>query len=101
MAVSSHHHQLEYGVVNLDGCGIKGFEEKPTLQFFVNAGIYVLKPNALDQLVPEAPIDMPELFENLRAKGCKTVAYKFDDSWHDIGRPEDLATMNDSTDDDD
>ena len=45
MCVREYDFQVPYGVVEIDNYSIKEIEEKPVHKFFVNAGIYVLKPD--------------------------------------------------------
>jgi len=90
MAVREHEFQVPYGVVKLDGAHIEAIEEKPVQRFFVNAGIYVLSPEALKHLPAETFFDMPTLFEHLIAAGKLTVAYPLREYWLDIGRLEEF-----------
>jgi len=94
MAVRGHEWQHPFGVVQTRGVEIIGFEEKPITRSHINAGIYVLSPEALDMLGANDPCDMPTLFERLQAKGFRTVAYPMHEPWLDVGRPEDYASAN-------
>jgi dTDP-glucose pyrophosphorylase len=90
MAVREYDFQVPYGVVRLDGASIKGIEEKPIQKFFVNAGIYVLSPDALDFLPRGRLFDMPALFEHLVSAGQSVAAYPLREYWLDIGRIEEF-----------
>ena len=57
--------QVPFGVVRERDRRIAGIEEKPIQRFFVNAGIYVLAPEALEPVPPDTRFDMPTLFEAL------------------------------------
>lgn len=82
--------QVPYGVIRMEGARLLEIEEKPVHSHFVNAGIYVLAPEALD-LVPQAqPLDMPELFERLMRRGGAPAVFPIREAWMDIGRMEDL-----------
>ena len=94
MAVRLHEWQHPYGVVTIDGSNIVGFEEKPVFQTRVNAGIYVLSPEALELLQANQPCDMPTLFERARSSSLATIAYPTHEPWLDIGRQEDLKAAN-------
>ena len=94
MAVRTHEWQHPYGVVQTRGVDIVGFEEKPVARSHINAGVYVLSPEALDELEDGAPCDMPTLFERLQAKTRRTVAYPMHEPWLDVGRPDDLDKAN-------
>ncbi|PLX51032.1 MAG: nucleotidyl transferase [Desulfobulbaceae bacterium] len=91
MAVRVHEWQHPFGVVQTKGVEIVGFEEKPVARSHVNAGVYVLDPDALNVLSANVHCDMPTLFERLQAQGKRTVAYPMHEPWLDVGRPDDLA----------
>ena len=94
MAVRSHEWQHPYGVVRIKGVDIVGFEEKPISKSHINAGVYVLSPEALDELPSGESCDMPTLFERLQARSLRTVAYPMHEPWLDVGRPDDLEIAN-------
>jgi NDP-sugar pyrophosphorylase family protein len=89
MAVRLHEWQHPFGVVRTKGVDIVGFEEKPTMKSHINAGIYVLDPDALDALVPGQRCDMPTLFNAIKERGTRTIAYPMHEPWLDVGRPDD------------
>lgn len=92
MAVRLHELQYPFGVVEIDGAEIIGLKEKPVIQSFINAGIYVLSPVTLKFLQPNEYCDMTTLFERLRLAGEKTCAYPLHEVWADVGTPSDLDT---------
>jgi dTDP-glucose pyrophosphorylase len=94
MAVRVHEWQHPFGVVLIKGVEIIGFEEKPLTRSHINAGVYALSPEVLDELTAKSPCDMPTLFERLQAKAKRTVAYPMHEPWFDVGRPDDLAQVN-------
>ncbi len=94
MAVRIHEWQHPFGVVQMDGVEIVGFEEKPIARSHINAGVYALEPAALNNLEESGHCDMPTLFERLKAQGQRTVAYPMHEPWLDVGRPDDLVRAN-------
>lgn len=94
MAVRVHEWQHPFGVVHTDGIEIVGFEEKPLAKTHINAGIYVLSPNVLDDMGYGERCDMPTIFERLLAKSQRIVAYPMHEPWLDVGRPSDLEIAN-------
>ena len=94
MAVRVHEWQHPFGVVQTQGVEIIGFEEKPVARSHINAGVYVLAPDALSLLRADAHCDMPTLFERLQAQAKRTVAYPMHEPWLDVGRPDDLIVAN-------
>ena len=91
MAVRVHEWQHPFGVVQTNGIDIIGFEEKPVHRTHINAGVYVLEPEALGYLERNVSCDMPTLFERLQAKEKRTAAYPIHEPWLDVGRQEDLT----------
>lgn len=91
MAVRQHEWQHPFGVVQMRGLEIVGFEEKPITRSHINAGIYVLSPSVITYLAKAEPCDMPTIFQRLKTDGLKTIAYPMHEPWLDVGRPEDLA----------
>lgn len=94
MAVRDHEWQHPFGVVQTQGVDIVGFEEKPVARTHINAGVYVLEPDALDYLTANAPCDMPALFERIQQATKRIVAYPMHEPWLDVGRPDDLKKAN-------
>jgi dTDP-glucose pyrophosphorylase len=89
MAVRMHEWQHPFGIVQMQGVEIVGFEEKPIARSYINAGVYALDPAALSVLTRDAHCDMPTLFERLQARDKRTVAYPMHEPWLDVGRPVD------------
>jgi dTDP-glucose pyrophosphorylase len=94
MAVRVHEWQHPFGVVQMQGVEIVGFEEKPIARSHINAGVYALDPAALSVLTSDVHCDMPTLFERLQAEAKRTVAYPMHEPWLDVGRPDDLKQAN-------
>ncbi|MDA8094290.1 MAG: nucleotidyltransferase family protein [Betaproteobacteria bacterium] len=85
MCIREYDFQVPYGVVRIDNHRIIGIDEKPIQKFFVNAGIYVLEPEALDFIPKNTYFDMPTLFEKLIGAGMGVSAFPIREYWLDIG----------------
>lgn len=94
MAVRAHEWQHPFGVVQTQGIEILGFEEKPVARSHINAGVYALSPEVLNELILEARCDMPTLFGRIQGTGQRIVAYPMHELWMDVGRPDDLLEVN-------
>lgn len=94
MAVHEYQYQIPYGVVRTVENRIAGLEEKPVHHALVNAGIYVLSPEAAACVPPNTFFDMPELFTLLIAQNKPVRCHRIDGYWLDIGRHEDYSKAN-------
>lgn len=94
MCVREYDFQVPYGVVKIDDHRITGIDEKPIQRFFVNAGIYVLEPKALELVLPNTYFDMPTLFEKLIERQNETSAFPIREYWLDIGHLADYDRAN-------
>jgi len=90
MCVQEYDFEVPYGVAELDGEVLTGVSEKPVQSFFVNAGIYLLSPEALDTIPKGTRYDMTSLYQDLIDSGGKTIAFPLREYWLDIGRISDL-----------
>ncbi len=94
MAVRTYEVQVPYGVVDVDDNEIRSLREKPVTRHFINAGIYVLSPAALDFVPRDQAYDMPQLFDDCRESGMRTSAYPVEEYWVDIGQIDDYRRAN-------
>ena len=94
MAIKKYELQNPYGVVHTEGFEISSFQEKPIQVSYVNAGIYVISPSALNYIVKGDACDMPDFLMKLKSKSCRVNAYPVHETWADVGRPIDLSKIN-------
>jgi dTDP-glucose pyrophosphorylase len=94
MCVREYDFQVPYGVVRIDNHCIVGIDEKPVQRFFVNAGIYVLEPEALAHIPANTYFDMPSLFEKLIEQKKDALVFPIREYWLDIGRLADYDRAN-------
>lgn len=95
MGVREYNFELPYGVVTADHHRLIEIREKPTQNFIVNAGIYVLEPIILDLVSSGAFLDMTELFKIIIARGYETAVFPIHEYWIDIGLMNDLQKVKD------
>lgn len=73
--------QIPYGVAQFDDHGVyRGLLEKPIHEELVNAGIYVVSPEAMAKL-PTGAFGMPEFLERLG----NVALYPIEEDWRDVG----------------
>lgn len=81
--------QVPYGVIHSDGPNVLELREKPVMELFVNAGIYLLEPGIKKFLPDSGPFDMTELIQLMIDDGCSVVNFPIVEYWLDVGRPAD------------
>ena len=96
MVVRGHVIKNDFGVVQISGENIIGFEEKPEYKSYINAGIYVLSPSSLTLMDADQRCDMPDLFEKLASLSKKTIVYLMHEQWTDVGRIDDYISLKNS-----
>lgn len=79
---------IPYGIFDLDGRNIKGVSEKPIYNLYANAGIYLLKKQALDYIPENKVFNATDLIDTLAAAGQTVIRYPLSGLWIDIGSPE-------------
>lgn len=81
---------VPYGIFDLDGREIKGIKEKPTFNYYANAGIYLIKKNLLELIPSNRFFDATDFLNLLISKGYKVIRYPITGYWLDIGKFEDF-----------
>jgi dTDP-glucose pyrophosphorylase len=89
VAVREYGFDVPYGVVETDGLHVTAVTEKPTVKFFVNAGIYLISPSARRFIPSGEQFDMPQLIAAVVKSGGKVISFPVWEYWLDIGRRED------------
>lgn len=86
---------IPYGILDLDGRNIQGLLEKPKYNYYANAGIYLIKRRALDEIPNETYFNATDLVEKLIAEGKKVIRYPLNGTWIDIGNPQEYQKAQD------
>ena len=94
MCVREYEYQIPYGVIETDDHQLLSIVEKPVHKSFVNAGIYVLNPTALNYVPNGEFYDMPELYKKMMNEHDKVSAFPLREYWLDIGRMDDYEKAN-------
>lgn len=90
VSVGPYRVTIPYGTVIERNARLVALEEKPTMDYLVNRGLYVLDPSALDLIPHDQEYPITRLFETLLEAGRPVNVCYSEDSWIDVGRPEDL-----------
>lgn len=85
---------VPYGIFDLQGRDINGLIEKPTYNYYANAGIYLIKRRALDEIPDDTFFNATDLIEKLIAEGKKVIRFPLNGTWIDIGNPQEYQKAN-------
>lgn len=84
--------RLDLGVVVRDASGvIRDYVEKPAYEHLVSMGIYVCNERVLHYIEAGEHLDFNDLVLRLVGAGENVMAYPFEGTWLDIGKPDDYA----------
>jgi NDP-sugar pyrophosphorylase family protein len=90
IALNGREVKIDYGVVETDeDSTINNWLEKPTIDYQVSMGLYILEPEALNYIPKDQAFDLPDLIRTLIQEQKTVKGFLFDGFWLDLGRPED------------
>lgn len=85
---------VPYGIFDLEGRNIQGLIEKPTYNYYANAGIYLIKKSALNEIPDDSFFNATDLIEKLISEGKKVIRFPLNGTWIDIGNPQEYQKAN-------
>lgn len=85
---------VPYGIFDLEGREIHGLIEKPTYNYYANAGIYLIKRSALEEIPEDIFFNATDLIEKLISEGKKVIRFPLNGTWIDIGNPQEYQKAN-------
>ena len=85
---------VPYGIFDLNGREIPGLIEKPTYNYYANAGIYLIKRSAIDGIPDDSFFNATDLIEKLIYEGQKVIRFPLNGTWIDIGNPQEYKKAN-------
>lgn len=86
---------VPYGIFNVNEDNITGLTEKPTYNYYANAGIYLIKREMLDLIPADTFFNATDLIELLIAQKKKVVRFPVHGYWIDIGNKDEYAKAQD------
>lgn len=86
---------IPYGILDLNGRNIQGLLEKPKYTYYANAGIYLIKRRALDEIPEDTFFNATDLVEKLISEKKKVIRYPLNGTWIDIGNPQEYQKAQD------
>lgn len=90
----SQKHTVRLGVLELNNNNIIKYVEKPTNEYIVSIGIYVIDKDIIEEFVFDNNyLDFPTLINNLIQKNIKINSHKHKGLWIDIGTTEEYLNL--------
>lgn len=86
---------VPYGIFNVDNDCITGLTEKPTYNYYANAGIYLVKKEVLNLIPSDILFNATDLIELLISQNKKVVRFPLHGYWIDIGNKDEYAKAQD------
>jgi len=91
VAVVPYTIKVPYGIFDLEGRNIQGFVEKPTYNYYANAGIYLMKKDVLAAIPDDTFFNATDMIEKLIAENKMVIRYPLNGTWIDIGNHQEYA----------
>lgn len=86
---------IPYGILDIEERrNIKGLIEKPTYDYYANAGIYLIKKTALSEIPDDIMFHSTDLIEKLISEGKIVIRFPLNGTWIDIGNPQEYQKAN-------
>lgn len=82
--------KVPYGVFELEGRNIKGVTEKPTISYYANAGIYLIKKELLSLIPEDCFFNATDFLDLLISRNYNVIRYPISGYWIDIGQHDEL-----------
>ncbi len=93
VAVVPYQVSVPFAIFTYDGDSrINGLAEKPTYNYYANAGIYLIKREHLAYVNSGERMDATDLIERLLAENLLIEQFPINGRWIDIGSPDDYRT---------
>jgi len=85
---------LPYGACEIDKEGfLSKIIEKPSLDYLINAGLYVVEPTALEEIPDGEFFHITDLIAKVKSKGKRVGVFPIEnDAWIDIGQWEEYRS---------
>jgi len=94
IAVKKYTSQLPFGTISFSSNNVIDIEEKPTNEYLISTGIYILSPIAIDSIPSDTFFTIPDLVKALIKAKLNVLKYEFDEYWLAIEQLEQLEEAN-------
>lgn len=85
VAAKQHHFSIDYGVIEHDQFHITSIKEKPIIDQFISAGIYIIDSDMRSLAKSLTKFDMPDLINLALKSGHQAMIFPVVNYWKDVG----------------
>lgn len=89
MAVIPYSVSIPFAIIEHEDDRLTGLSEKPTYNYYANAGIYMIRRDVIKEISKGSYMDATDLVELLLKKNRKVCHFPIEGTWIDIGSPDD------------
>jgi dTDP-glucose pyrophosphorylase len=91
IATTSYNVNIPYAVLEVENGLVKSFKEKPTYNYFSNAGIYLIKKSLINEIPEKEFYNATDLINKLLQSKRTVTTYPILGYWLDVGKHEDYS----------
>lgn len=85
---------IPFGVIGVENGLVNSIQEKPSMDYFVNTGIYVLNSSALELIPADQRLDMTSLMDKIIESDQQVAVFPVHEYWLDVGMHKEFAQAN-------
>lgn len=86
IGTKQYEHQLPFGTLDVRAGEVLSIREKPTFSHLISAGIYMMQPEALDEIPKRKFFTIPDLTQRLIDERKKVASYLIREYWIGVER---------------
>jgi NDP-sugar pyrophosphorylase family protein len=91
IATTSYNVNIPYAVLDVENGQVVSFKEKPTYNYFSNAGIYLIKKSLISEIPDNEFYNATDLINKLLELKRVVTTYPILGYWLDVGKHEDYS----------
>lgn len=81
---------VPFAIMQTEADRVVGLSEKPTYNYYANAGVYILRRELVGRIPASTYVDAPDFIGQLIEEGAKVSYFPIQGTWIDIGSPDDF-----------
>lgn len=94
MAAVPYNVSVPYALMKMENGKVRSLEEKPTYNYFANAGVYLIRRPLLARVKKGEYLDAPDFITSVIEDGGEVGCHPIEGTWIDIGSPDDYRYAN-------